>query len=101
MFNVDGSSFRNPGSASIGGVLRISKGERLLIFSKSIGLADSIFAEVLAIIEAFSIFVSSKWINSYGLVIESDSYNVVKWFNNHHFFPWRLERFCPLKVFSF
>ncbi|XVF38399.1 hypothetical protein REPUB_Repub20aG0098300 [Reevesia pubescens] len=95
-FNVDWSSLDNPGAAGISGVIHNSLGERLLIFSKPIGKADSIFAEFMAIFEAFKIFVSSKWVSSFVLVIESDCSNAVKWFNNNHLFPWRLKRFCPL-----
>ncbi|XVF28494.1 hypothetical protein REPUB_Repub15cG0033900 [Reevesia pubescens] len=65
-FNVDGSALGKPSLAGIGGVLRNDK--------------------------AFSIFASSKWLSSYGVIIESDSMNVVNWFNNRALMPWKLKR---------
>ncbi|XVF37032.1 hypothetical protein REPUB_Repub19eG0110700 [Reevesia pubescens] len=94
LFNVDGSTVGKPDPAGIEGVLRNCGGERLLIFSKSIGLADSNLAEFLAIKEALAIFVSSKWSRSFGLIIESDSLNVVIWFNDSKLLPWRLRKLC-------
>ncbi|XVF09149.1 hypothetical protein REPUB_Repub07fG0066600 [Reevesia pubescens] len=50
--------------------------------TKSIGVADSNLAEFLAIWKAFLIFSFSNWKNIYGLIVESDSFNAVLWFNN-------------------
>ncbi|OMO63114.1 hypothetical protein COLO4_32709 [Corchorus olitorius] len=74
-FNVDGSAFGKHGPAGIGGVLRDEEGNTLVVFSKSIGVADSNFAEVMAIREAFIIFSVSKWCDSIMLIVESDSEN--------------------------
>eukprot|EP00268_Persea_americana_P068029 TRINITY_DN9427_c0_g3_i1.p1 TRINITY_DN9427_c0_g3~~TRINITY_DN9427_c0_g3_i1.p1 ORF type:complete len:256 (+),score=22.30 TRINITY_DN9427_c0_g3_i1:1157-1924(+) len=69
-FNVDGAARGKPGPASIGGVLRNSRGEVLFMFSKSVGVCDSNKAEVLAILEALQYF--SRFFNGI-LVVESDS----------------------------
>ena len=47
--NVDGASRGKPGLARIGGVIRNSKGEVLLMFSKHVGVCNSNEVEVLAI----------------------------------------------------
>ncbi|XVF16423.1 hypothetical protein REPUB_Repub10bG0029500 [Reevesia pubescens] len=49
----------------------------------------------MAIKEAFLIFASSVWVGSYGLIIERDSLNAVRWFNCVDQIPWRLKKFCP------
>ena len=55
-FNVDGAVRGKLGMAEIGGVLRNSRGEVLFMFSKHVGVCDSIEAEVLAILEALRCF---------------------------------------------
>ena len=40
-FNVDGASRGNPGPAGITGVIRNSKGDVILMFSKHVGVCDS------------------------------------------------------------
>ncbi|XVF21119.1 hypothetical protein REPUB_Repub12eG0063000 [Reevesia pubescens] len=94
--NIDGSTLGKPGLTGISGLLRNEFGERLLVFSKSVGVTDSNKTEFLAIIEAFSIFSISKWAGSFGLIVESDSSNAVKWFNGHETIPWKLKKLCPL-----
>ncbi|XVE88825.1 hypothetical protein DITRI_Ditri19aG0099600 [Diplodiscus trichospermus] len=89
-FNVDGSEKGQPGSASIGGVLRDHDANIKLVFSKSVGVADSNLAEVLAIREAFVIFSYSPWATAHTLIIESDSMNAVKWIKNPISSPWRI-----------
>ncbi|OMO53991.1 reverse transcriptase [Corchorus capsularis] len=76
-FNVDGSAYGKPGPAGIGGILRDEAGNSLVVFSKSIGVADSNYAEFVAIREAFIIFSASKWCDSHFLIVESDSENAV------------------------
>ncbi|XVF69283.1 hypothetical protein PTKIN_Ptkin11bG0068600 [Pterospermum kingtungense] len=61
-----------------------------ILFSKSIGVADSNFAELSVIKEAFKLFCSSKWAKNYNLEIESDSRNVVHWIFHPVRAPWRL-----------
>ena len=92
-FNVDGSSKRKPGPIGIGGVLKDSSAVVKIVFSKPIGMANSNVAELLAVREAMCIFVSSKWINSHRLIIESDSSNVVRWILNPNSIPWKLKIF--------
>ncbi|XVF67323.1 hypothetical protein PTKIN_Ptkin10aG0111800 [Pterospermum kingtungense] len=50
-----------PGLAGIGGILRDCEAKMKLRFSKSVGVADSRLAEVLAVKEAFILFSSSQW----------------------------------------
>ncbi|XVE98893.1 hypothetical protein REPUB_Repub03eG0148400 [Reevesia pubescens] len=66
-----------------------------LIFSKSIGIADSNHAEFLAINEAFVIFAASKWVKTHGLLNESDSLNPVNWFKQPSSTPRRLKKHIP------
>ncbi|XVF55660.1 hypothetical protein PTKIN_Ptkin06aG0054600 [Pterospermum kingtungense] len=89
-FNTDGAARGQPGSAGIEGLLRDSSGKILAAFSKSIGVADSNLAELLAVKEAFGIFGASIWVNSHALTIESDSMNIVKWVLNPRSVPWRM-----------
>ncbi|KAK3222103.1 hypothetical protein Dsin_009128 [Dipteronia sinensis] len=51
-FNVDGSSWGNPGSAGIGGVLSDFFGKILGSFSINVGHQDAISAEIMAIHKA-------------------------------------------------
>ncbi|EOY09351.1 Uncharacterized protein TCM_024774 [Theobroma cacao] len=51
----------------------------LLKINMTTGWGDSNLAELLAIKEAFLLFAASPWVNSYVLIIESDSSNVVRW----------------------
>ncbi|XVF30355.1 hypothetical protein REPUB_Repub16aG0050100 [Reevesia pubescens] len=64
----------------MGGVLRNNLGERLLVFSKPIGYVDSNMVEFLAMLEAFSIFVESKWVSSYGSTVQPLSSAAAAWF---------------------
>ena len=54
MLNVDGLAMGNPGSASIRGVIRDSKGQVLYVFSKSIRIADSNLAKLMVVVNALS-----------------------------------------------
>lgn len=69
---MDGASKGKWGLAGIGGVLRNSKGEVLLLFSKNVGVCNSKEAEVLVILEALRMF-SERYHGR--LVVESDSSN--------------------------
>ena len=53
-----------------------------IVFSKAVRVVDSNIVELLAMREAMHIFVSSSWVHSYRLIIESDSSNVVNWIHN-------------------
>ena len=92
-FNVDGSSVGKPGPAGIGGVLRDNSTAVKAVFSKSIGVADSNVAELLAVREAMHIFLSSSWMNSHKLIIESDSSNVVKWIHDPQSVPGKMKKY--------
>ncbi|KAK6267042.1 hypothetical protein QUC31_017879 [Theobroma cacao] len=58
-------------------------------FSKSIGVGDSSLAEILAVHEAFHLFllhVSVKSLNSW---IKSDSFDAILWWNHPEEAPWK------------
>ncbi|XVF67696.1 hypothetical protein PTKIN_Ptkin10aG0142200 [Pterospermum kingtungense] len=59
-------------------------------FSKSIKIANSSLAEVLAVKETFLLFSSSQWYSSHALLIESDDINVVHWVLSPCSAPWRM-----------
>ncbi|XVE80966.1 hypothetical protein DITRI_Ditri15bG0024200 [Diplodiscus trichospermus] len=81
-FNVDGSALGKPGPTGIGGILRDHLGIKKMAFSKPTGIADSNIAELMAIREAFILFISLPWCSTHKLIIESDSTNAVKWVLN-------------------
>ncbi|XVF16839.1 hypothetical protein REPUB_Repub10bG0066500 [Reevesia pubescens] len=93
-FNVDGFSLGKPSPAGISGVLRNANSDKLHFFFGSIGYADLNLAEYMAIKKAFTIFVLSKWLSSYDLIVESDNLNAVNWFNDNVLCLWRLKKFC-------
>ncbi|XVF39216.1 hypothetical protein PTKIN_Ptkin01aG0017700 [Pterospermum kingtungense] len=92
-FNVDGASIGKPGSAGIGGVLCNHAGEELARFSKSVGIVDSNIAELLAIREAFLVFIDSPFVSDNVLIIESDSKTAVNWVNSPLSAPWMVLNF--------
>ncbi|XP_017978130.1 PREDICTED: uncharacterized protein LOC108662382 [Theobroma cacao] len=67
-------------------------GEPMIIFAKSIGIADSNLAEVRAVKEAMMIFAVSSSNDDHKLAIESDSGNVVKWIQSPVEAPWRMRK---------
>ncbi|XP_022774106.1 uncharacterized protein LOC111316412 [Durio zibethinus] len=71
--NVDGSAIGKRGPTGIGGVVENHKGQILLLFSKHIGIQDSNFAELLAVVEALSIIVSPNIDHIPEIIVESDS----------------------------
>ncbi|XVF45253.1 hypothetical protein PTKIN_Ptkin02bG0190300 [Pterospermum kingtungense] len=89
-FNVDGSSIGKPGPTGIGGILRDHDGNELIPFSKSIGVADSNVAELIAIREAFILFLSSLWALSSKLIVESDSMIAVGWVSKPSAVAWKV-----------
>ena len=76
--NVDGSFKGKTRPMGIDGVLRDNTTTVKLVFSKSIGVANSNVAELLAVREALSVYATSRWASSHRLIIECDSSNVVK-----------------------
>ncbi|XVE88639.1 hypothetical protein DITRI_Ditri19aG0085700 [Diplodiscus trichospermus] len=94
-FNVDGSTLGKPGLAGIEGILRDYLRMKKMAFSKPIGIADSNIAKLMAIREAFILFVSSpNWCSTHKLIIERDSANVVKWVLNIEDVPWRMRKWA-------
>ncbi|XVE48614.1 hypothetical protein DITRI_Ditri01bG0015500 [Diplodiscus trichospermus] len=85
-FNVDGSAFRKSGPAGIVGILRDHMSSVKIVFSKHIGTAES--TELLAVGEAFLLFVEYEWVNSHKIIIESESSNVVQWISSPSSAPW-------------
>ena len=64
-----------------------------IVFSKAIGVTDFNVVELLAVRKAMCIFVSSNWIHSHRLIIESNSSHVVRWILNPNSIPWKLKKF--------
>ncbi|XVE78048.1 hypothetical protein DITRI_Ditri13aG0112900 [Diplodiscus trichospermus] len=91
VWDVDGSSLGKPGPAGIGGILRDHLGNELIRFSRSVGMSESNVAELLAIREAFVLYVSSSWARCHDLLIESDSLTAVNWANNPLSVPWSVK----------
>lgn len=81
-FKANGTSRGCPSLACMGGVLKDCSGNAKLLFSKSLGIDDSNLSKIMAIKEAFVLFVAFSWASSHSLIIEFDSMNVVKWCNN-------------------
>ncbi|KAL4311451.1 hypothetical protein GQ457_01G029990 [Hibiscus cannabinus] len=82
-FNTDGAVSGSFGEAGIGGCLCNNNARCLITFSKSVGLTDATYTEILAIKEACSLFVISMWAKKYKLIIETDSKLAVDWMNPH------------------
>ncbi|EOY03747.1 Uncharacterized protein TCM_018912 [Theobroma cacao] len=76
---MDGATKGSLGEARIEGVLRDSNSEVKILFVKFIGIVDPRIAKLMAIRKALLIFSTSKWNLTYGLDIESDSINAIKW----------------------
>ena len=53
-----------------------------IVFSKAVGVVDSIIVELLVVRKVMYIFISFNWVHSHRLIIESDSNNVVNWIHN-------------------
>ncbi|XVF37004.1 hypothetical protein REPUB_Repub19eG0107600 [Reevesia pubescens] len=49
--------------------------------------------------KVFTCFANSKWVNSHGLIIESDSLNAVSWVNAPSTTPWKLKKLCAFIKF--
>lgn len=76
--------------ASIRCVLQNEEGMIKILFSKHVRIANYNETVFLAIKEAFLIFVASKLISSYRLLMESDSINGMRWVKKLSSTPWRL-----------
>lgn len=84
-FNVNGATKGKLGPPGVGVVLRNRNGIVLALSSKHVGCMESNEAEVVAILEALQIFISSHS----KLVVESDSLH-----------PWRFQFLKQIKVLS-
>ena len=89
-WNVDASLQPLSQKSAIGGVLRGSDGKFKCLFSCPIPLMEINHAEVFAIHRAIRILLASDYLNSSGVIIESDSANAVKWCNGETPAPWSL-----------
>ncbi|XVE68767.1 hypothetical protein DITRI_Ditri09bG0096200 [Diplodiscus trichospermus] len=69
-FNVDGASLGKPGQTGIRGVLRDHQGNVIIRFSRSVGVADSNLAELMAVRKAFILFLSCSRLYNYILNIK-------------------------------
>lgn len=83
---MNGVTRDEPDPIGIGGVLRNSRGEVLISFSKSIGDGDSNEAEVLAILEALRIYLGSL---DKSLIMENDTSNAISWVLQTAGVPWK------------
>ncbi|XVF82522.1 hypothetical protein PTKIN_Ptkin16aG0056100 [Pterospermum kingtungense] len=79
------------GLVGIRGVLRDYKSDVKLVFPKYVGVGGSNFVELLSVREGFLLFISSQWVVSHKLIIESDSINALKWVLNPTPVPWRIK----------
>ncbi|EOX93531.1 Uncharacterized protein TCM_002421 [Theobroma cacao] len=75
-FNVNGEAQGNLGPVVIGGIMRDKDGCIPFKFSRALGIRDLSIAKILAIKEAFQIFVGLME-NHVKLWVENDSLNVV------------------------
>ncbi|EOY17003.1 Uncharacterized protein TCM_036128 [Theobroma cacao] len=73
-------------------VMRDKHGQIKIMFSKSIEVVDANLAEIIAIREAFILFIASKWGKTKSLIIKSDSSNAIKCVNQSTKWPWRLQK---------
>ncbi|OMP09763.1 Peptidase M48 [Corchorus olitorius] len=77
------------------GLLRVENGVWIQ-FSKSVGRCDVNEAEVLAIKEVVILYGASRWAQSHGLIVESDSSNAFKWVTNPESGPWEIRKWLSL-----
>ncbi|KAK8532147.1 hypothetical protein V6N12_053593 [Hibiscus sabdariffa] len=62
------------GKIGIGGILRNSKNESIILFFRSVGSIDATSAELIAILEIVTLFKKSKWAQSFKLLLETDCF---------------------------
>ncbi|XVE56697.1 hypothetical protein DITRI_Ditri04bG0031500 [Diplodiscus trichospermus] len=71
-FNIDGASSSQFGIAGIWGILRYHLSNFKLIFSKSVGFADSNLAEIMAAREAVISFSRSAWVRTVRMALRNE-----------------------------
>ena len=86
--NTDGASFDNLGNAWRGGIIRDSKGKWVRGFSRSIGYATSIVAEVWALRDGLKLAFSIEIQN---LIVELDAKVIVELLKSNN---------CTNRIFS-
>ena len=69
--NVDGSSFGNPGEAGFGGLVRGADGHWIFSFYGSVGFADNLLPELMAICNGLHI----AWEHGYRCIYKNLLYN--------------------------
>lgn len=83
--NTDGASRGSLGASSSGGIIRDHMGTFIGAFSANIGVATSLYAEIIcAVIYAIEFASGSGWTN---LWLEFDSLLLVQAFSNIHLVP--------------
>ncbi|XP_035545131.1 receptor-like protein 7 [Juglans regia] len=88
--NTDGSSFGNPGTSGVGGVIRDEDGRLLLAYSVPLGLGTNNFAEFSSLLEGVR---RCHALGFYRVQIETDSQLVVNWIVKNKCPIWYLEDF--------
>ena len=89
---MDGSARGKPNPTGIECVLRDCKAAIKVVFSKAIGVTNSNITELLVVREALRIFITSRWVSSHKVIIESDSSNVIKWVLYPQGAPWTMKK---------
>ena len=80
--NMDSLTWGNRGFTSCGGVCRDDLGSVIGIFSGLLGILDSNAAEVFTISHVLKFFIEFEWVGKKGVIVESDSRNVISWVLN-------------------
>ncbi|KAK0599556.1 hypothetical protein LWI29_006326 [Acer saccharum] len=88
-FNVDGSARGVPGHAGVGEVLRDCRGRVLCVFSDSVGIQDSVTAELSAIAKACGLCLSRTELKGAKISVVSDCKQVVAWINCNGVGEWK------------
>jgi len=86
--NTDGASVKNPTRAAPGGIFRNSDGVSLGGFSKFLGDANALYAELIAAMNAIEIAALMRFSNVW---LESDSQLVILAFKSNYVVPWSLK----------
>ncbi|KAK6263482.1 hypothetical protein SCA6_018916 [Theobroma cacao] len=85
-FNIDGAARGCPSPSGMGGAMHNHEEHVKILFSKPLGHGDSNMEEILAIKEAFYLFVAFSWCCIYAFIVESDSSNAVSRLTKHFLF---------------
>ncbi|GMI76533.1 hypothetical protein HRI_001322600 [Hibiscus trionum] len=80
--NADGATRRDGSAGGVGGLVRNHKGETMLTYSKKTGPGPPILAELLAIKVGMEMVTTNQTLNSFQLIVESDSSTAIHWLSN-------------------